>query len=96
MKGLMKGYWLVWVRKLIEKDRWISKVMQTYEDYVKSGSCIVHYLKTPHAVFEDSKVFPSSICKFPSLEKAVSTVKSKDYMEGILAAVRKPVDEMVL
>ena len=90
------GYWLVWVRKVIDKDTWIGKVIPAWEGYVKSGSCIVHHLKTPQAVFEDGKMFPFAICEFPSLEEAINARNSKDYKEGVLAVGGKPVEEMVL
>ncbi len=96
--GWMKpghGYWLVWVRELIDKDSWIGKIMPAWQEYVASGACKVHHLKPPHMALEDGRMLPFALCEFPSLKAAIDARNSDEYNKDVLGAAGKPVHEMV-
>ena len=94
--GWMKpghGYWIVWIREIKDKES-LAKVMPVWEEYVESGACVVHHLRPPQAVYEDGRMLPLAVCEFPSLQAALDARNSKEYVQGVIGAAGKPVEEI--
>ena len=68
--------------------------MPVWEEYVASGACTVHYLRPPHAVYEDGCMLPLAVCEFPSLKAAIDARNSKEYVHDVIGAAGKPVEEI--